>query len=79
MSFAPKLSLEKLQWKDARDEVGKVNPEFATIIYELNPGIDYPLFKVNYPFSAEVMKSGCLQILDAAKTSTCISITIYEV
>jgi len=57
-----KAAMEELSWGQIREEFSKVNPVFAKIIDELSPGPEYTLFKCTYPFGAEIMKRGVLQI-----------------
>ncbi len=42
--------LVKTNWANVRERVHKVNPEFATLVDEVNPGNDMPLFLAYYPY-----------------------------
>lgn len=52
--------MEELTWEQAREDVIRVNPEFANIIDELSPGKEYTLFKARYPYGSEILKRGDL-------------------
>jgi hypothetical protein len=58
-------SLEKLTWNQVRSEVAAVNPEFAKIIDELNPGKKYWLAKVIYPYGSLIMQRSVLMLPNA--------------
>ena len=53
-----KPKLEKLYWKDVRDDVAKVNPAFASIVDELDPGKDFPLYLAHYPYGSVIVDEG---------------------
>lgn len=57
-----KASLQELTWAQVRDEVYKTNSEFARVIDDLNPNDSYTLYKVSYPYGAEILKNGNLFI-----------------
>ncbi len=54
--------LEQLAWHQVRQEVHAVNPELATIIDDISPGDDLPLFKAIYPYGSNILKRGVLQL-----------------
>lgn len=65
MSLSFKGSAEKLSWKQARADVAKVNPEFAKLIDELNPGNKYWLVKATYPYGCPVLQRSVLTLPNA--------------
>lgn len=36
-------------WKDIQTDVSKIEPKFAALVNELNPGEDFPLYLASYP------------------------------
>ncbi|MCK4608417.1 MAG: hypothetical protein KAT71_02965 [Gammaproteobacteria bacterium] len=52
--------IRKLAWKDVRADVALVNPDFARIVDELNPGMDYIIYRISYPFGARIFDEGLL-------------------
>lgn len=44
--------LVKTYWKDIRDRVAKVEPQFARIVDELDPGKEFPIYLVYFPYGA---------------------------
>lgn len=50
-------TLEEVKWKDVREAVRKVNPEFAEIIDKINPGNKFVLYKARYPFGSYIIDS----------------------
>lgn len=62
MTIPFKGNLEKLTWKQVRQDVAKVNQEFAKIIDELEPGNKYWLTKVTYPYGSLVMNRAVLML-----------------
>lgn len=44
--------LVKVYWSDIRKRVAKVEPKFAKIVDELNPGKAFPIFLAYYPYGA---------------------------
>ncbi|MCW5589693.1 MAG: hypothetical protein KIT27_08540 [Legionellales bacterium] len=53
---------EKLTWKDIRENVFHVNPEFAAIIDEVSPDDNHWLLKAEYPYGALVMQNSLLAL-----------------
>lgn len=62
MTISFKGNLEKLSWKQVRDDVIKVNPDFAAIIDELDPNDEHWVAKVTYPYGSLVMQRAVLQL-----------------
>ena len=67
------LAIEKLFWKDIKDYITD-EPELVEIIDQLAHDNNYPIFKVSYPFSAEIFKQGLFHLPDR-KTGKTIAIT----
>ncbi len=44
----------KTYWADVRKRVAKVEPKFAKIVDELNPGKDFPLYLAYYPYGTQI-------------------------
>lgn len=65
MSKHESATITEVTWAKVRDRVDSVNPEFAAIVDRLEPGPDYSLFKVRYPYGADFLKTGELQIPNA--------------
>lgn len=59
-------TIRELKWKDVRTEVKKVNKGLFSIIEEIDPSSEYTLFKATYPFGAEILKNGMLQVPNKA-------------
>ena len=53
-----KAFMQVITWKDARDEVLAVNPGFAKIVDQLDPGKKFPLIRAKYPFGANIAHEG---------------------
>jgi hypothetical protein len=43
-------SIQKLYWKDVREDVAKLQPDVAKIIDSISPAKKYPLYRVTYPY-----------------------------
>lgn len=54
--------LEKVWWKDVRQEVHTLNPAFAQIIDDLDPGKDHWFARVSYPYGSMVMQRALLNL-----------------
>jgi len=50
--------LEQVTWQQMRESVVKVNPDFAKVIDELNPGDELRLYRATYPFGSEISRAG---------------------
>ncbi len=50
-----KGSSEKVTWKQVREQVQIVNPEFAAIIDEMSPGDDHWMVRAKYPYGSQVL------------------------
>lgn len=57
-----KPAIEKLTWKQARNDVIKANPQLAQEIDQLDPGDEYLLIKARYPFGATILDKGILYL-----------------
>jgi hypothetical protein len=60
MKSLKNANMKELHWKDVRVEFAKKNAELAKVIDEIDPGSEYTLFKVNYPFGSEILKNSRL-------------------
>ena len=65
MGVVFKGSTEKLTWKQARESVAAVNPEFARIIDQLNPGDRHWLVKASFPYGSLVMEKSIVTMPNA--------------
>jgi hypothetical protein len=54
--------LETVLWDDVKERVRSLDPKLADAIDAFNPGSAHPLFKATYPYGAEILKDGMLQI-----------------
>ncbi len=61
-----KTTLTTVIWSKVRADVHKVNPGLAKEIDDIDPSEVYKLLKVCYPFGTDILKSGNLQIPNAA-------------
>lgn len=50
--------MQKVFWKDVSKDVNKIAPDFAKLVDEINPGLDFPLYQVSYPFGSMIVKKG---------------------
>ncbi|MFN3234923.1 MAG: hypothetical protein ACE365_05885 [Gammaproteobacteria bacterium] len=62
MSEQKKASISLCCWQDARKAVSKVNPSFAKAIDAVSPSSALKLWRVRYPFGAEIIQNGILQL-----------------
>ncbi len=46
--------LVKTYWKNVRERIVKVEPEFSRIVDKLDPGEDFPLYLAYYPYGAQI-------------------------
>lgn len=53
-----KLNLEQVKWSEVREDVHKCNTELADRCDSINKYGDYPLFKIIYPYGAEIISKG---------------------
>jgi len=51
-------TLEEVKWKDVRESVAKVKPEFAAVIDGLKLNDKHRLYKARYPFGSTIVKEG---------------------
>ncbi|HVV68583.1 MAG TPA: hypothetical protein VHE99_06085 [Gammaproteobacteria bacterium] len=56
MSLAFKGKLEVQTWDQVREDVAKVNPEFARIIDEINPDKKHWLARASYPYGSLILQ-----------------------
>ncbi|PCI39873.1 MAG: hypothetical protein COB50_00585 [Thiotrichales bacterium] len=54
--------MQSTSWSRIRNEVIKVNPDFAKIIDNIDPGDNFTIYKVIYPYGSEVLKRGLLHL-----------------
>lgn len=54
--------LKKYTWGEVRQEVAKLQPEFAKQIDALSPGDDHVIYKARYPFGADILQNGVLYV-----------------
>lgn len=67
------LALEKLFWEDIKEHITD-EPELVEIIDQLSPDDHYPIYKVSYPFAAEIFSQGHFNLPDR-ETGKTIAIT----
>ena len=46
--------LVKCYWKDVREQVAKVEPRFAALVDEIDPGEKFPVYKAYYPYGMSI-------------------------
>lgn len=61
-----KGSFEKLSWGQIRQDVAKVNAEFAKIIDDISPSDKHWIAKVTYPYGSLVMQKSVLMLPNKA-------------
>jgi len=76
MSSENELAIEKLLWKDVRDDLNKVNPTLVEIIDQISPSDDMCFYKAIYPYGALVLEKGLLNL--PRRDGTCIPVSIAE-
>lgn len=54
------LQLTEHSWPEIRDRVHAVNPEFATVLDEVNPDKSYTVFLARYPYGSQILRFGKL-------------------
>ncbi len=52
------IALEALTWDQVRDDVRKVNPDFADVVDALGPDKKHALYKVRYHYGDEILQRG---------------------
>ncbi len=52
------IGANTLVWKDVANIVAEVNPKFASLVNEINPGDKYTVYKISYSFGSYIMKDG---------------------
>jgi len=65
--------IQALTWKDVRDSVHKVNPDFAKQVDAVSPSKEFTVYRVRYSFGQYILKNGTLQ-LPLEKTGELVSI-----
>lgn len=55
-------NITKVTWDAIRQEIAAVNPNFTKIVDDLNPGKEFCLYKVSYPFGATVLNRGLFHL-----------------
>src|SRR4051812_3028323 len=53
-----KPPIQKVYWQDVRAQVAELQPEFARLADELDPGKEFPLYKVSYPYGSIIVEDG---------------------
>ncbi len=56
--------LEKLSWKELREQIKQIQPELCEIIDDLSPPDEYSLYVGTYPYGAMILDSGIFQIVN---------------
>ena len=51
-------------WADFRKDFISVNPEITSIIDRIDPGKNYRLYKISYPYGSQIVKSGKFYLPD---------------
>lgn len=62
MSTTPTPALEALSWQEARASILSVNPDLAAAIDTVDPPKEYKLYRVKYPFGADIVKNGVFHL-----------------
>ena len=47
-----------LSWKDLKKDVKALDPLLAKIIDDINPGKEFRIYRVHYPYGAEILRAG---------------------
>ncbi|HLX54593.1 MAG TPA: hypothetical protein VKR58_11660, partial [Aquella sp.] len=55
-------NLKIMTWKQVRKEVKSVDPQFASIIDDLNLNDEYKIYKAEYPWGQHIFKNGILHL-----------------
>jgi hypothetical protein len=58
--------LEKLTWEQIAPKIRKLNPKMAQAIDQVNPSHDLRLYKVRYPYGANLLQDGFFYLPNAA-------------
>lgn len=51
-------TMQKVYWKDVRQDLQKISADFVKLVDEIDPGKDYPLYKASYPYGSLIVRSG---------------------
>lgn len=54
--------LKKVFWKDIREDLVKICPDFVPIIDELSPNDDHYFYSIDYPFGSVIVDHGVFQL-----------------
>lgn len=54
--------IKKIFWREIREQVAKLAPEFSVVIDELDPSDDHYLYSVEYPYGAVIVDHGIFQV-----------------
>jgi hypothetical protein len=55
-------ALEEVTWPDVKAQVQALDPQLFEAIEEFGPNSRHTLFKVSYPYGAEILKNGVFQV-----------------
>ncbi len=55
-------TLEEVTWSDVKAQVKALDPKLFNAIEEFGPDSRHALFKVSYPYGAEILKNGVFQV-----------------
>jgi hypothetical protein len=61
-----KASIRKVQWAHVRDRIKKVNPNLASIIDDIDPSTQFPLYLARYPYGSVIVNEGVFNIPTAS-------------
>ena len=45
-----KIGTKKVYWPDIKEKIKETNIEFYTLVDQLNPGQDFPLYLLTFPY-----------------------------
>jgi hypothetical protein len=54
--------LKQVFWKDVRETIGKISPDFASIIDDLDPKADHYFYAIDYPYGSVIVDHGIFQV-----------------
>lgn len=57
------ITLKELTWQDVREDVKAVNPTLFNIIEQLSPSKKLVLYKIRYPYGANIIENGCFNLI----------------
>ncbi|MBI2785432.1 MAG: hypothetical protein HYX60_03645, partial [Legionella longbeachae] len=44
------IGTKKVYWKEIKEKIKEANIEFFNLVDKLNPGLDFPLYELNFPY-----------------------------